>query len=57
MVAAKRGRPTLEPKSKPIHVRLDELTASVLDRYCEQEQIPRTEAIRRGIRKLEADIK
>lgn len=57
MVAAKRGRPTLEPKSKPIHVRLDELTANILDKYCEQEQIPKTEAIRRGIRKLEADIK
>ena len=53
----KIGRPTDNPKSKPIHVRLDEESASVLDAYCAQEQIPKTEGIRRGIKKLKDDIK
>lgn len=51
------GRPTDSPKSKPIHVRLDEDTNSILDRYCEQEGVPRAEGIRRGIKKLLDDIK
>lgn len=53
----KMGRPTDSPKSKPIHVRLDEDTNSILDRYCEQEGVPRAEGIRRGIKKLLDDIK
>lgn len=57
MVVPKRGRPTDNPKSKPIHVRLDEKSYDILNRYCEQEAIPRTEAIRRGIAKLEDEIK
>lgn len=57
MVAKKRGRPTNNPKTNPIHVRLDEETLSVLDRYCKQEVISRTEGIRRGIKKLKDDIK
>lgn len=57
MVAKKRGRPTNNPKTNPIHVRLDEDTLFVLDCYCKQEVIPRTEGIRIGIRKLKDDIK
>ena len=53
----KMGRPTDSPKSKPIHVRLDEDTNSILDRYCEQEGVSRAEGIRRGIKKLLDDIK
>ena len=51
------GRPTDNPKSNPIHVRLDDESKTILEKYCEQEKIPRTEGIRRGIKKLESDIK
>lgn len=57
-MSPRTGRPKSEnPKSNPIHVRLDDATKSILDRYCTQEGIPRTEGIRRGIAKLESDIK
>lgn len=57
MAAKKAGRPTDNPKTKPIHVRLDEESDSVLNEYCQQENVPRTEGIRRGIKKLRDDIK
>lgn len=53
----KLGRPTDNPKSKPIHVRLDADCDNILERYCKQESIPKTEGVRRGIKKLENDIK
>lgn len=57
-MSPKTGRPKSEnPKSKPIHVRLDKETDSILNRYCEQEGVAKTEAIRRGIKKLENDLK
>lgn len=52
----KIGRPTDNPKSKPIHVRLDADSERILDAYCEQEEIARAEGIRRGIKKLEDDL-
>lgn len=57
MVAKKTGRPTDNPKSKPIHIRLDEECENVLSDYCKQENVPRAEGVRRGIKKLTADIK
>lgn len=53
----KMGRPTDNPKTLPIHIRLDSETEDILRRYCIQEKIPRTEGVRRGIRKLREDIK
>lgn len=52
-----KGRPTDNKKGKPIHVRLDEKSEKILERYTEQEKVSRAEAIRRGISKLESDIK
>lgn len=57
MADKKVGRPTINPKTKPIHVRLDTETNEILDGYCTQENIPKTEGIRRGIRKLKDDLK
>lgn len=57
MVAKKVGRPTDNPKSNSIHVRLDDEATNILEEYCLQENIPKTEAIRRGIKKLKSDIK
>ncbi len=57
MAEKKAGRPTDSPKSKPRQVRLDEECSSILERYCIQERIAQSEGIRRGIKKLEPDIK
>lgn len=57
-MSPRTGRPKSEnPKSSPIHVRLDEECRDVLEQYCTQEQIAKTEGIRRGILKLKPDIK
>lgn len=57
-MSPRTGRPKIEnPKSNPIHVRLDNESAEILTKYCEQEQIAKTEGIRRGIQKLKSDIK
>ena len=53
----KMGRPTDNPKGKPIHVRLDTKCQDILKQYTEQEQVSTAEAIRQGIIKLETDIK
>ena len=53
----KKGRPTENPKGKPVHIRLDEKSDRILEQYTNQENVSRAEAIRRGIAKLEADIK
>lgn len=51
------GRPTDNPKGAPIHVRLDDKSVEILSAYMEQEKVSRAEAIRRGIAKLEPEIK
>lgn len=56
MVAKKIGRPTENPKSTPIHIRLDEECSQLLAEYCKQEAVPRAEAVRRGIKRLRADL-
>jgi hypothetical protein len=57
-VSPQIGRPKSDnPKSNPIHVRLDEETKEILERYCNQENVTKTEGIRRGIHKLKSDIK
>lgn len=57
MSGKKLGRPTDNPKSKSIHVRLDADCEKILEKYCKQESIPKTEGIRKGIKKLESEIK
>ena len=56
-MSSKLGRPTDNPKPFKITVRLDEQAQSTLQRYCEQENVERGEAIRRGIKKLAEDLK
>ncbi len=57
ILSPKMGRPTDNPKGNSIHVRLDEKTTDILNKYIIQENISRAEAIRRGIIKLETEIK
>ena len=57
-MSPRTGRPKIDnPKSERIIIRLDEERVSILQQYCEQEQIEKAEAIRRGIDKLKVDIK
>lgn len=56
-MSPKMGRPTDNKKGKPIHVRLDDKCDKILDKYIVQENVSRAEAIRRGIIKLEDDLK
>jgi len=49
----KLGRPTNNPKSIKLSVRMDEKTLEILDQYCHKESVTRMEGIRRGIQRLE----
>lgn len=57
MVNKKMGRPTNNPKSESIHIRLDNESIEILDKYSKQENITKTEGIRRGIQKLKEELK
>lgn len=52
----KMGRPTDNPKSEAVHVRVDNECFDILNKYCEKYNVPRTEAIRKGIKKLKEDL-
>lgn len=56
-MTSKIGRPTDNPKPYKLTVRLDEEGKKILDQYTAQEGISYMEGIRRGIKKLEPDIK
>lgn len=57
-MSPRTGRPKSDnPKSNPIHVRLDDETMDILENYCSQKNIPKTEGIRRGIQELKSKIK
>lgn len=56
-MSPRTGRPTDNPKAYKITVRLDEEANGVLQAYCEQESIEKGEAVRRGLKKLKAELK
>lgn len=53
----KRGPKTDNPKSYKMGIKLDQKSKNILDAYCDQENVSGTEAVRRGISRLEADLK
>lgn len=57
MSEKKMGRPTDNPKNYPLHVRLDKEANDILEKYCKQEKVNKMEATRRGIKKLNDDLK
>ena len=57
MSAKKMGRPTDNPRPHKISIRINEKSKQILEKYCEQEAVNKTEAIERGIGKLEDDLK
>lgn len=57
-MSPRTGRPKSDnPKSDSVHVRLDSESKEILKKYCSQENIAKTEGIRRGIKKLRSEIK
>lgn len=56
-MSPRTGRPTDNPKTFRVNARIDEMCEKILEKYCKQENISKMEAVRRGIKKLEADIK
>ena len=57
MANPKIGRPTDNPKDKTLFIRLDNESSETLEAYCEQKQVAKSEAARRGIKKLKDDLK
>lgn len=56
-MSLRTGRPKSDnSKSERITVRLDSETSDTLKEYCEQENIEKAEAVRRGIGKLKSEI-
>ena len=56
-MAPRTGRPTDNPKGHSIHIRLDAKSTQILEEYTEQEAVSKAEAVRRGIERLEGDLK
>lgn len=56
-MSPRTGRPTNNPKINKITVRLDDESTRIMNEYCKQEKIEKAEAVRRGLKKLESDIK
>ena len=56
-MSQRTGRPTNNPKNNKITVRLDDKSTKIMELYCKQENIEKAEAVRRGLKKLESDIK
>lgn len=55
-MTSKMGRPTNNPKPYRMAIRLDEEAKSILEQYCNQENVNQMEAARRGIKKLADDL-
>lgn len=51
------GRPTNNPRPNKISIRISDRDKEILEDYCERENVNKTEAISRGIKKLGNDIK
>ncbi len=56
-MSPRTGRPTDNPKTNKITVRLDEEATEIMEQYCKQEGVEKGEAVRRGLKKLRSDIK
>lgn len=52
-MSPKIGRPTDNPRPNKISIRISDDDKRILENYCEKENVNKTEAISRGIKKLE----
>lgn len=53
----KVGRPTDNPRPNKISIRISDEDKTILERYCHENDVNKTEAISRGIRMLEDNKK
>ena len=56
-MSKKRGPKTDNPKAFKIGVKIDQKSKQILDQYCAQESVSISEAVRRGLYRLEPDLK
>ena len=57
-MSPRTGRPKIEnPMKERITVRLDDESVQLVKAYCQQKNVDKAEAIRRGIDKLRSEIK
>jgi hypothetical protein len=52
-MSPRTGRPTDNPRPNKISIRISDSDKRILENYCERENVNKTEAISRGIKKLE----
>ena len=57
MPSKKMGRPTNNPRPHKLNVRINDSSKQILEEYCLQEAVNKTEAVERGIKKLDDDLK
>ena len=51
-MSPRTGRPTDNPRPNKLSIRISNEDKEILEKYCEEEGVNRTEAISRGIKKL-----
>jgi hypothetical protein len=56
-MSPRTGRPTSNPKSESVNIRLDNESREILDKYCTQEQVTKAEGVRKGIKMLGEKLK
>lgn len=56
-MSPRTGRPTENPRPNKLSIRISDEDKKILEDYCEKENVNRTEAISRGIKKLGEDTK
>ncbi len=56
-MSPKAGRPTDNPRPHKISIRINDESKEILEEYCQNENVSKTEAIERGIKRLKPDIK
>ena len=52
-MSPRTGRPTENPRPNKLRIRISNEDKQILENYCERENVNRTEAISRGIKKLD----
>lgn len=56
-MSPRTGRPTDNPKSGSVNIRLDSESEQILLAYCKQEGIKKAEGVRQGIKMLASRLK
>ncbi len=52
-MSPRTGRPTNNPRPNKLSIRISDEDKKILEKYCEENNVNRTEAVSRGIKKLE----